>query len=75
MLPAAIGPFSVECGELEAATCELVWRRAAADHADGIDALIPVTNVRVFEMTEGDLCGGVIIERWIFSRAFNDYCH
>jgi hypothetical protein len=75
MLPAAIGPLSIECGNLEPVTCERVWRKAAAEHADGIEPFLPVTKVQVLEMTEGDQCGGVIIERWIFSRALNDYCH
>ncbi len=74
-LPAAIGPFSVECGELEPATCEQVWRTAAAENADGIELFLPVTKVRIFEMTEGNLCGGVLLDRWIFGHALNHYCH
>lgn len=74
-LPAAIGPFSVECGDLEPPTCDEVWRRAADEFDDGMVAFLPVTGVRIGEMTEESLCGSVQIERWIFGTTANHYCH
>jgi hypothetical protein len=73
-LPAATGPFSVECGELEPTTCEQVWRQVASDHDDGVLAFLPVTRVEIAEMTDELLCGTVSIERWIFGTVLNDYC-
>jgi hypothetical protein len=72
---AATGPSTVECGELEPATCDGVWRRAADRHDDGLLAFLPVTGARVSEMTEENLCGTIVVERWIFAIVVNHYCH
>jgi hypothetical protein len=66
IVPAALGPLSVDCGELDAVTCERVWRQVEDETDDGGLAFLPVTRIRVSEMTTERLwCGDVEIE-WFF---------
>lgn len=75
--PALNGPFRVDCGQLDEATCAQLWREAAI-REEGPTGLLPVTRVRVSGTITGtDLetfCGTIYIERWIFATAINVDC-
>jgi hypothetical protein len=76
VIPAAMGPYSVDCGELEPMACERVWRQVADENDDGILAFVPVTGVRVEPgASEPPACGGSVhTERWLFGVIVNHVC-
>lgn len=68
-LPTITGPV-VECGELEQAVCEDVWRQVASDiEGQGPVGILPVTRAQVVGATqERPRCGTFTIERsWVFA--------
>lgn len=75
VVPAVIGPFAVDCGELPPEECERAWRDVARERADESPALLPITGVRISGATaETPLCGTFILERWAFAEAITYDC-
>ena len=76
-VPTVTGPLVVECGELEPAVCESVWREVARDIGDwGPVGILPVTKAEVLGATmEEPMCGTFTIERlWVFARVLTNHC-
>ena len=76
-IPTVTGPLEVECGELEPAVCEAVWREVVRDMGDwGPIAALPVTKAEVSGATmEEPKCGTFTIERfWVFARVLTNDC-
>ena len=75
IVPAVVGPFAVECGELEPAVCDQAWRQVASEQSGHGPPFFPITGVRIGEATaETPLCGTFIIERWIFAESISNHC-
>jgi hypothetical protein len=75
-IPTVAGPV-VECGSLEPAVCDEVWREVAVDIGDwGPAAFLPVTRTQVLEATmEQPMRGTFTIERlWVFARSITYDC-
>jgi hypothetical protein len=69
------GPFTIDCGSLDPATCEELWRAVAAEE-EGLGALLPVTRVRITADHVGEPaeCADVYIERFIFGTLVINDC-
>lgn len=74
-VPAVFGPFTVECGGLDASVCDRTWRQVASDLDDDGPAWMPVTRVEIHGASDEDpSCGTFIIERWIFASVIESDC-
>lgn len=75
LYPTLNGPFQVDCVQVDATTCQQLWREVAL-HEEGLFALLPVTRVRVTGdyADEPAECLDIYIERWIFARTIINDC-
>jgi hypothetical protein len=68
--PTLNGPFQLDCGFVDEPACEQAWREFTLQQ-EGLEALLPVTRVRVTgtDATEPVECLDIYVERWIFARS------